>query len=154
MTYIPEAEYQAIKSSWRRVMANPEQWTNGQMVVACLTNVDDAAKREGRLRRLYDTLQPGDPRLVGDKETPSMREQIRTAVSDQRHWREQVAYWRGQCVAHGENALPPTKFVVQAGPSRPSYIDDPKLNSDPIVRAERDRRLPREPGDDDMEETL
>jgi hypothetical protein len=147
--FIPDAEYAAIKASWKNALKNPEKWTNAQMVDACLANIDEAAKREGEKRRLYDRLPPGDPRLVGDKETPSVRAQIQTAISDQAHWRRELAYWRGRCVAEGNDALPPTKFVVDAGPRRPSYIDDPKLDNDPIVRAERDKRLPREPGDDD-----
>jgi hypothetical protein len=152
VTYIPDAEYAAIKQSWKHALKNPERWSNGQMASASLVNVEEAAKREGRLRRLYDTMPPGDPRLVGDKDNPSLREQIRTAVSDQTHWRYQAAYWRGRCVTEGPDALPPTKFVVDAGkPKRVSYIDDPRLNGDPIVRAERDLRLPREPGDDDEE---
>lgn len=148
--YIPDAEYSAIKASWKHALTNPERWNNGQMADACFANIAEAAKREAEMRHLHDSLPPGDPRLVGDKDTPSVREKVRTAVHDQRHWRAELAFWRGRCVTEGETALPPTKFVVDAeAKRRPSYIDDPRLNSDPIVKAERDRRLPREPGDDD-----
>lgn len=120
--------------------AKPERWTNRLMAEACLANVHEAAQREGQLRALYNSLPPGDPRLVGDKTHPPLRLQVTAAVCEQQHWRRELAFWRGRCVEEGEEALPPTAFKVAKMPPRPSYIDDPKLNGDPIIEGERAAR--------------
>jgi hypothetical protein len=120
--------------------ATAERWTNRQMAEACLQNVQDTARLERQLRGLYNSLLPGDARLVGDKEHPPLRLQILTAAAEQAHWRRELAFWRGRCVDEGEDAMPPREFKVKKAAARPSYIDDPALNGDPIVEQERTRR--------------
>jgi hypothetical protein len=143
-TWVPQHEYEAIVASWRRSpRGKPERWTNGQMVAACLANVDEAARREAKLRGFDDHLglggwPIGDERRNGNADTPSLHERIRAAVSDQRHWRRELAFWRGRCVAEGDAAYPPGSFEdaqKRAGEPRPVR---------PARAAEPDPRLPRE----------
>lgn len=120
--------------------ANAENWTNRQMVEACLHNAEQAAQEERQLRVLYDSLPPGDPRLVGDGTHPPLGLQVQKAASNQRHWRRELAYWRARCVEEGDDALPPTTWKPPQRKKRTDWTTDPKFDADPIVRAERDQR--------------
>lgn len=127
-TFLPEEEYRKIKSSWRNGAPSAwKDWTNEQHLDACYVNVRDAAKRESQLRAFDRDWPIGDPRRNGDAETPSLRERIRAAASEQRHWREYVTYYRALCVAE-----------YDAKPVVPTKLQQP------------DRRLPREPDEEEM----
>lgn len=170
--HVTDGEYRAIRQSWDRApRGNPERWTNGQMANACHVNVQEAAKREATLRGYYETWLIGDVRRNGDKDTPSLWQQITAAVLDKAHWQRQVTYWRGRCVAEGDDAVPAPKFDVRKQPqdavaagegkrtwSRDSLSTQAPVLPDSVLEAERlareaarlvDRRMPREPGDDD-----
>lgn len=174
MTYIPDDEYRRIRTSWDTAPRGEPQWSHQRMANACHENILAAAKNEASLRHAHDSLRPGDVRLVGTKDTPPLRLQITTAQLDQVHWRAQLAYWRGQCAEHGPDAMPSLRFDVRRqGQARVPAAEaarsqttrqhwseaTPVRPGDPIWDAEQreraaarliDRRLPREPGDDDL----
>lgn len=97
--FVTDEEYRRIRESWRTAGKLPEKWTDQQNFDACHANVLEAAKREADLRAMYNRLQPGDPRLVGDEETSPLHVQIKTAVSDQKHWREYADFYRKRLAA-------------------------------------------------------
>lgn len=107
--FVPEAEYRRIRDSWLKCGRFPEKWTDRQMLDACHANIQEAAKREAELRRQMDRLPPGDPRLNGDEETSPLRIQIRTAVSDQKHWREYAAHYRRKVEARRPHPAVPER---------------------------------------------
>jgi hypothetical protein len=142
------------------VTRGTEVRTNADMVIAMLANVSEAAGREGRLRALWDSLAPGDPRFAGEGGGPTLLEELRRAYYDQKHWRRELRYWRGRCVEAGDQA---PALSVQAA-KRTALGDEmeaairrrmneqagdgaAELRAPPA----RDRRLPREAGDDDGE---
>lgn len=150
--WLPPDEYRRIRSSWRG--AGPqERWNNSQMVDACHANLREAAQREARLRQLDQEWPIGDARRLGDLETPSLQEQIRTAVRDQAHWREYVGYWRNECVGKGPDAYPPDTWTRRSRiPWSPPAMQAKRMNCptcfglpDPCAKC----RGEREPGEDD-----
>lgn len=96
-------------------MFNPERRTNAQMLEAMYLNKREASQTVARLVQLYEDLPIGDPRRNGSKDSPSLLEQLRRARSDERHWDEQIVWWRRRCVAEGDDALPPGRFEARTG---------------------------------------
>jgi hypothetical protein len=144
---VPDHEYAAIRSSWRN--AQPErEWTLGRMADACWLNLQAAAKLEAERRALYASLPAGDPRIVGDpaRSIEPLGYLIQVAVSDQRHWKGELAYWRNRSAQEGRDTKVSLGWLgsfnrpVERKPVRPAPILAP------------DPRLPREPGDDDGDE--
>lgn len=139
--WLPDAEYAAIKSSWRTAPRREAAFTNRAAIEMCHRNVQEAAKRESELRALYQELPPGDPLLLGSQHESPLEVRIQMAAMDQRHWRETGAYYRARGEREGMDTVVPV-----VGTSQVAAL--PRLKS---VPQEPDRRLPRErePGDDD-----
>lgn len=153
MSYrIPDAEYSAIKESWRRAPRSEPPFTNTQAIEACHANIKQAARRERELRDLYDSLPPGDPRLVGSsepgKDEPPLKYHIMSAVDDQHHWREYLTYYQQRARQEGYDTVVPVAGVSGAGVSpSPRQAQATQPQRPPA----HDPRLPREP-DDDMDD--
>jgi hypothetical protein len=108
---------------------------------SCLANIAKAAQEEGRMRALYARLAPGDVRLVGTQEEPPLGYQITREVQNQKHWREYAAHYRGRIAREGRDAM--------ATVETPRRYRHAPAELPPVP--EPDRRLPREPGDDEEE---
>lgn len=142
MSYrVPDAEYAAIKSSWRRAPSSEPPPTIADCIEMCHRNGRAAAQHERDLRELYQALPAGDPRVVGDADNPPLREQIATAMSDQRHWRDYLSHYQERARREGPDAV-----VAVLGLSRAPAPPAPRMLQ--LVQPQRDPRLPREPGDD------
>ena len=141
--WLPDAEYAAIKSSWRSAPRREPAFTNRIAVEMCHANVKEAAKREAELRALYQELPIGDTRLLGDDHTSPLALRIQAAGMEQRHWREYGAYYRERGEREGWDTVVPVIGTSQreAVPRRLKAVPQ-----------EPDRRLPRESGDDDDKE--
>lgn len=135
---VSDVEYVAIRDSWRRAPREDGPWTLGRILEACHANLKEAAQREPRLRAELDRMAPGDPRIHGDSETPSMYELITAAVCDQKHWREYINHYRGRVASEGEGKVPSMQWRQGTAP-----------RALPPVPA--DRRLPREEDDSDSD---
>lgn len=87
--------------SWNKVWRTwqgkerPEP-TDEECVQSCIDNAEEAAHRESRLLEMYQRLDPGDPRIHGVNGEIGIRQQIASARSDQRQWREYASWYREQ----------------------------------------------------------
>lgn len=141
---IPDEEFRAIKASWRAAPASEPPLTNAAAVEMCHVNIREAHQRERRLRELYQSLMPGDARLLGGEEESPLWLQIHTAVGDQKHWNEYLRYYQDRAAREGRGAVVPVPGLGRAQPGRAP------ASARPIAP---DPRLPRERtvGEDDDE---
>lgn len=77
--------------------------SNADCVRACIGNAEEAARREARLRDMYERLDPGDPRIRGTDKEQGLLQQIAAAKSDQRHWREYANWYRDEAKKEGKH---------------------------------------------------
>lgn len=131
------AEKSRVRASW----TNAEQRTNGQMLESCYLNLQAAKKQLEQLRELDRDLPLGDVGRNACPGTPSLVRRIGLAQAEVEHWQGYVTYWRGCCAADGDDQVAGTKpKPAPPRPRAPSPLDDPKLDGDPIVEAERANR--------------
>lgn len=78
-----------VRSLWRSWGRSEPAPTNAEMLQSCADNIEEAARREGHLLDEYQRTEPGPT-------STELRLRIRTAKSDQAHWRVMYAWYREQ----------------------------------------------------------
>lgn len=106
-----------------------------EMVASCVHNLDVADLQRRQIRRRLEGVPLGPER-------DELEASLNRYESDRRHWADYVAYYRGRAAREGELAVPSM--------GRGGSVEGAMRRLGDKARApEPDRRLPREPGDDD-----
>jgi hypothetical protein len=124
---------------------------------SCIANAVEAAAEEARLRRLHDSLPPGDPRLTGDKKTMPLSHEIEVCQHEQRHWRAMARYFEGRIREEVGRAPalrqpPPSVFQPPAAPPADPRLPLEHDPDDISTFAVEDPGRQRDPGADDVDE--
>ena len=119
-----------------------------ETVAAMQENITQAARMEANAAAAVQRLQPGDERLnnaIDDKTR---------FFHDQKHWRAQLAYWRGLLVRFPELAERPAAEAAKADfarPGRPGKVV-PMGAGERAAAPHWSEPREREPGSDDFDE--